>query len=212
MRVSESSGSDLGYTPRLVPLPMSSPSPILKLSGLFALILLVLLPAAANADDFFADLDRDGVRDIVTIPKAPARGLLVWLSSSGSFLRLPTRRPITGVTVRDIDGDGRVDLVAADASAKLHVWHRTLHGLLKTTRPRHPVPLAGPTRSRTFDQSSGTDTPAIGAEAPSDLTSDAVHPEAPTLDLWRLISDSARQPLGLRPDPPHDPRGPPAPH
>jgi hypothetical protein len=190
---------------------MSRCAHMLRLSGLFALLLLVLAPAVASADDFFADFDRDGVRDIVTIPKAPARGLLVWLSGSRSLLRLRTRRQVTGVTARDVDGDGRLDLVAADGSAKLHVWHHTLHGLFRTRRPRHSTPTAVPAHPRTIDQSSETDTPAIGSELPSDLTCDAVHPEAPTLDLWRLISDSARQPLGLRPDPPHDPRGPPAP-
>ena len=210
MRVSESPGDKLGYTAPLVRSLMSLGKSV-TLSGLFALLLLAFSPAAAHADEVVVDFDHDGIRDIVTIPQAPARGLLVWLSGSNKFFRLATRRPIMRVVARDIDGDGQVDLVAADASARMHVWHRTTHGKLRAARPHRAPPSAGPRHSRTFDQSSDTDVPAIGDEAPTDLDGDTIHPAEPILVIERVIS--AVTPLrAVSPEVHrHDSRGPPAP-
>jgi len=181
----------------------------LTFSGLVALALLMCAPVAARADDFFADLDRDGVRDIVTIPKAPERGLWVWLSSSKRLLRLPTRRPIMGVTTRDLDGDGRLDLVAADTASIVHVWHRTAPGHLKVTRRRHALPSQGSAHPRRLDRASDSGTPAIAPSASSDVTCDTDHPAAPTPDGWGLVVDATLAPAGSHAGPPHDPRGPP---
>src|SRR5713101_601817 len=91
--------------------------------ALMAFGLLATFAAEAQAGDFYADLDRDGVRDVVSIQ--PSSGLVVWLSGTKSLLNLPTRRPIMRVTAADIDGDGRIELVASDTAARLHVWHGT---------------------------------------------------------------------------------------
>src|SRR5437773_1913249 len=76
------------------------------LAGLFVIAALAWLPGRASAETIYADLDRDGRSDIITIQTVPTPGLRVWLSGSNSSLLLPTRRPITHVTASDIDGDG----------------------------------------------------------------------------------------------------------
>jgi hypothetical protein len=105
---------------------------------LMALVALagVWCPRWAAAAEFYADLDHDGIRDIVSIESVPQTGLRVWLSKSNSTLILRTRRQITHIAASDIDGDGRIDLVASDSSSRVHVWHRTTRGQLRVTRPR----------------------------------------------------------------------------
>jgi hypothetical protein len=114
----------------------------------------------ARAADFYADLDRDGVRDVISTQPSP--GLLVWLSGSKVLLKLPTRRPILRVTARDLDGDGHVEIVATDSASKLHVWHRTRAGKLRPTRPRRAPVLPG-----------FTDNHHVG-EGPSDSSTAAI--------------------------------------
>ena len=140
------------------------------------LALLTWLPTRAWADDLYADLDRDGVRDVISIQTGPRRGLVVWLSSSQSVFHLPTRLPISRIVAADIDGDGGIDLVAADTSAKIHVWHRSKHGTLRRTHPRHIPPTAGPAHGRGLQESPETPVPAVAGNGPADAPFDAPHP------------------------------------
>jgi hypothetical protein len=105
---------------------------VVSLAGIWA-------PRAAAADELYADLDHDGVRDVVSVQSVPRTGLLVWLSKSNSTLILRTRRLITHIAASDIDGDGRIDLVASDSAARVTVWHRTNRGHLRVTHPRRTI-------------------------------------------------------------------------
>jgi hypothetical protein len=180
------------------------------LRGLFALGFVALAPFTAQAADFYADLDRDGVRDVVTVQGMPSTGLVVWLSGSKSVLLLHTRRPIVHITAADIDGDGRLDLVASDTAAKVHVWHRTIGGKLRPTRPRR-APLASHVGHTSALQRAPDDpVTAVVDDAPSGPPCDTSHPaQAPALNLYDTIV-SAPGPARVGPqDQPHQPRAPP---
>jgi len=140
-----------------------------------ALLLLGALPARASLREFYADLDHDGVSDVVSIPEG-ARGLLVWLSRSHSVLRLRTRLPIFRVAAADVDGDGRMDLVAADMSAGLHVWRRSSRGHLRRMHPRSRPYAAGPASGHGIEESSENPPPAVDAGTAGDAPFDAPHP------------------------------------
>jgi len=114
---------------------------VVSLAGIWA-------PRAAAAAEFYADLDYDGVRDVVSIQTVPRTGLRVWLSKSNSTLILRTRRVITHIAASDIDGDGRIDLVASDSAARVTVWHRTNRGHLRVTHPRRVTRPDTMSRSR----------------------------------------------------------------
>jgi VCBS repeat protein len=146
-----------------------------------AVSLLGCVSGRALASDLYprADLDRDGVTDVVSIQNAPApRGLLVWLSRSKSQFLLPTPLPIQRVAAADVDGDSRLDLVAADTSAKLYVWRSSGKGRLRPMRPRPGRPAAGPTCSRRIQESPET----VPFEAANSARTD------PSLDAPRLTS------------------------
>jgi hypothetical protein len=94
------------------------------------------LPRAAAAGQVYADLDRDGVRDTVSVEPAHHLSVTVWLSTTRRVRMLRTTTPIISVATFDLDGDGRPDIVATDSSATLHVWRITPHGFLRTVHPR----------------------------------------------------------------------------
>ena len=104
------------------------------IAALLALAAVTSLSGRAWADPLYTDLDRDGVRDVVTIRRSP-NSLQVWLSGSREQIVLRTRRPVLQILASDVDGDGRLDLVAADA-ASVHVWRRTPGGDLRRLHPR----------------------------------------------------------------------------
>lgn len=132
-------------------MPSSAGGARATLRVLLILVSLALCARAAAAADLFTDLDRDGVRDTISIQ---AQGsLTVRLSATKSLFRLRTLQPIVSITTADIDGDGRVELLAADASAGLHIWRRTAHGKLRRYHPRPILPRAGTPRHGTFDKS-----------------------------------------------------------
>jgi FG-GAP-like repeat len=180
------------------------------IATLLAAAVLVVLPARASADPFYADLDRDGIRDIVTIQRSPASGLQVWLSASGRQIHLPTRRPVLRVTVSDIDGDGHLDLIAADASA-VHVWHRTSHGNLRRMRPRRP-PLAPAVSQPTgIAQDPGERSAAVVTNGFFGPEADAADPgQLPALDCADAVPVPSHRPAGAETARLIHPRGPPA--
>jgi hypothetical protein len=102
----------------------------------------------AHAEELFADLDRDGIRDVIVHTGSGDSVVQVWLSRTTSTRALRTRLPLVWVRVVDLDGDGRLDLIGADKASRVHVW-RYRRGRL---RPVHAVPP----RSRTRSRSTGT--------------------------------------------------------
>src|SRR5262245_21453909 len=195
----------LGYTPRHRMVPNR-----LRRAVVACLMFLGLVAMAgeARAAEFYADLDRDGLRDMIRIE--PASGLLVWLSQSKVVLKLPTRRPILRVAAGDVDGDGRVELLAADSAAKLHVWHRTRGGKLRPTRPRHAPVRTGFTSNRRVHQPSTDPSSAAIDEDPVTWPLDAPLPRLPSLDTSATIPAARDLPSGSLRLPPHQPRAPPA--
>ncbi len=189
--------------------PLTARSTRWILSGLFVLAALASLPGRALAETFYADLDRDGQRDIITIQVVPVPALRVWLSGSNSSLLLPTRRPIAHVAASDIDGDGHIDLIASDTSSRVHVWHRTHRGGLRPTRPRHVPRTSGVSRSQTLGNPSG-DLPGAVLDEGTSTPVDASHPAGPALlDALRLtIAASSLATASFNSCPPQ-PRGPP---
>jgi hypothetical protein len=99
------------------------------------------LPALAAADTVYADFDRDGLRDIVTVRHSGATSTLeVWLSSTQTLRYLNVSRPILRVRAFDLDGDGRPEIVASDTGAGVHIWRGTKHGHLRRVRPHKAQP------------------------------------------------------------------------
>jgi hypothetical protein len=98
-------------------------------------------PATAFADAVYADFDRDGKRDVVSIVPGSKSTLQVWLSATQTLRHLRLPRPVLRVGVFDLDGDGRPEIVASDTDAGLHVWRRTKNGHLRRVRPRPVVPI-----------------------------------------------------------------------
>jgi hypothetical protein len=183
----------------------------LRRTVVVCLMLLGLLAAAAQARaaDFYVDLDRDGVRDMIRIESAS--GLLVWLSQSKVVLKLPTRRPILRVAAGDVDGDGHIELLAADTAAKLHVWHRTRGGKLRPTLPRHAPVLPGFTSNRRVHQTSSDPSSAATDDDPVTSPLDAPHPaRLPSFDTSSTLTTARDLPSGSLRLPPHQPRAPPA--
>jgi len=176
--------------------------------GLLVAAALLWLPARAAANTVYADLDKDGRPDIITIVTVPKPGLRVWLSGSNRSLLLLTRRPITHVTVSDVDGDGHVDLIASDESANVHVWHPTSRGRLRATRPRAPPRDPGVSGNQGIHTASNDLPSAVldeGASAPVDTTHRArtASPDAPGAAL--TASNSTADTHRARPTQPRAP-------
>jgi hypothetical protein len=105
--------------------------------GVFlAAVSAVGLPSHATASPIDSDLDRDGIRDSITVEPGRHLGVSVWLSKTNTVSRIRTKQPIASVAAVDLDGDGHPDIVATDTSARLHVWRVTPHGRLRVVRPR----------------------------------------------------------------------------
>lgn len=103
---------------------------------------LLLQPAAALADAVYADIDRDGKRDVVSVVPGSRSTLQVWLSATQTLRHLTLPKPILRVGTFDLDGDGRPEIVASDTDAGLHIWRRTKNGHLRRVRPRPVIPIA----------------------------------------------------------------------
>ena len=180
-----------------------------SIPALLAVAVLFGLPASASADPFYADIDHDGVRDVITIQRWPSSGLEVLLSASGQQIRLPTRRPVLRVAASDVDGDGHLDLLAADVSA-VHVWHRSHHGGLKRVRPRRAAPTPGVASPTGVFHVPGERSVAVVTDEYSVSEADAADrddlPSLNPLDAVFIRSDHAAAGAALRVV---HPRGPP---
>jgi hypothetical protein len=103
---------------------------------------LLLQPAVAFAEAIYADFDRDGQRDVVSVAPGSRSTIQVWLSATQTLRHLQLTRPILRIVAFDLDGDGRPEIVASDTDAGLHIWRRTKSGHLKRVRPRPTLPVA----------------------------------------------------------------------
>jgi hypothetical protein len=99
-------------------------------------------PATALADPVYADFDRDGKGDIVSVVPGSRSTLQVWLSATQTLRHLQLPRPVLRIGAFDLDGDGRPEIVASDTDAGLHIWRRTKNGHLKRVRPHPALPFA----------------------------------------------------------------------
>ena len=97
-------------------------------------------PAWARADTVYADLDRDGQADVVTLAPGRTFTLQVWLSATQTFRQLRSSRQLLKIGAFDLDGNGQLAIVASDVKAGLHIWRRTETGELHRVRPRHTSP------------------------------------------------------------------------
>lgn len=126
---------------------------------------LLCRPGAVQGQNVFADIDRDGHGDVLTVAQGSPKTLQVWLSSTQTLRSLRVSRPIVRVTAFDVDGDGRPEIVASDVSAGLHIW-RTKNGRLHRVRPHRALPqslgLSG--RSVTRPITEAADIPLAGSD------------------------------------------------
>jgi hypothetical protein len=129
----------------------------------FVLAALAVAPASARASQVYGDLDRDGRRDLVSVDPAQSSIVRIWLSSTGSLSLVRAPHPIVKLGVFDLDGDGRPELLAADAAAGLHVWRTNARGHVHPYAPRRPQPRArNATPAGVDDDDNAADVPFQG--------------------------------------------------
>ena len=91
---------------------------------------------------------------------------------------LATRLPVDRVVVTDIDGDGHVEIIASDTSARVHVWRKSARGGLKPTKPKphpHASTISSDSHLDGLPDSPDGGVPSTGASAPP---ADGPHPAA----------------------------------
>jgi hypothetical protein len=165
-------------------------------------------PSRAAAEVYYADIDHDGIRDVVTVQTTPEPALKVWLSRTNTTLILPTKQQILAIAALDLTGDGRLQLVASDTSAKVHVWHESRSGGLRRTRPRRQSPAAGVSGSGQFDIPRDQSAGAIISDGSSAL--DDGRPLPAVGADWSIQASSLPDaPLNSKHVAPSKPRGPP---
>jgi hypothetical protein len=166
-------------------------------------------PRIAAASELYTDIDRDGISDVVSIQSVPSTGLRVWLSKSNVTFVLPTRRPITHVAASDLDGDGHIDLIAADSAAKVHVWHRTPRGHLRPTRPRRSPWRDAISTSRVGRGCDDGPGPALDDGSSTAAVTDLGPARHSNRAISKATPTAAAAPVSTGARLPRDPRGPP---
>lgn len=164
------------------------------------------LPAAAGAQALQADLDGDGIRDLVVRGSRPT-DLFLQLSRTSQPQQLRLPQPIVQITSGDIDEDGDADLLATTAGPGVDIFVNQGGGHFQALHPI-AVQLSGAARALIDADRSGPPSDNL-SDAP--LASVALPPRAarapsPTPVIRRSVSSSPLRflPRGI------DPRGPPA--
>lgn len=130
--------------------------------------LLLLLPAGARAAGLQADLDGDGIRDLV-FPGPHPNDLCVVLSRTPLPQRFRLPEQVVDVTTADIDHDGDRDIIATTAQAGLDIFlnmgrgrFRVIHAPVVRHWQTGPRLGAGPVHPQTDNLSDAqTGSPAV---------------------------------------------------
>jgi hypothetical protein len=106
----------------------------------FACVCVCLGGSVARASDSYiqADLDGDGLNDLITFDGGQAFVLHVWLSSTAATQTIRSRLPVVRVVATDVDGDHRPEIITRDSAAGLQIWRRGRRGF-RSYRPRRIV-------------------------------------------------------------------------
>ena len=135
---------------------MPARSHVIRTLLLVGLCALLLAPRAeAGHRRLFADLDADGRRDHVTVDTHEPWIVRIWLSATRSTHIIRSPQPLRGITVVDLNGDRRPELIFSNRSHGLQVWTSAPGGFVAYPhRPRPPTDdISGSTRHRVDDQS-----------------------------------------------------------
>jgi len=123
----------------------------------FACLCLFLLAPGAEAGrrKVFADFDADGRRDRVTLDAREPWIVRIWLSATRSTHIIRSAQPLRDITVVDLNGDRRPELIATSRSHGLQVWTKAPTGFVAYRRHRRPFSrdVGGSSRHRVDDNS-----------------------------------------------------------
>jgi hypothetical protein len=116
--------------------------PLMRIARALAfacLCLLLLAPGAeAGRRKVFADFDADGHRDRATLDAREPWIVRIWLSATRSTHIIRSAQPLRDITVVDLNGDRRPELVATSRSHGLQVWTKAASGFVAYPRQRRP--------------------------------------------------------------------------
>src|SRR5262245_21714938 len=119
---------------------MPARSRIIRTLPLVGLWILLLAPRAEAGHGLFADLDADGRRDHVTVDAHKPWIVRIWLSATRSTHIIRSSQPLRSVTVVDLNGDRRPELIFSNRSHGLQVWTKDPGGFVAYPhRPRPPT-------------------------------------------------------------------------
>ena len=107
----------------------------------WACAILFLPRVGAAQSPLFIDLDGDGVADVVTHDRAEPSNVRIWLSRTGTSRVIRSPQPLVRVIAADLDGDQRLELVAADARGRLRFWTPDAGKAFHTHRSHRPARL-----------------------------------------------------------------------
>jgi len=123
--------------------------------ALACLCLFLLAPGAeAGRRKLFADFDADGRRDRVTLDAREPWIVRIWLSATRSTHIIRSAQPLRDITVVDLNGDRRPELIATSRSHGLQVWTKAPTGFVAYPRHRRPFgrEVGGRGRHRVDDE------------------------------------------------------------
>jgi hypothetical protein len=135
---------------------MHRPIRIARTLALACLCLLLLAHGVeAGRRRLFADFDADGRRDRVTLDAREPWIVRIWLSATRSTHIIRSAQPLRDITLVDLNGDRRPELIATSRSYGLQVWTKTATGFVAYRRQRRPSgrDVGGTARHRVDDNS-----------------------------------------------------------
>jgi hypothetical protein len=175
--------------------------PLMRIARTLAfacLCLLLLAPGAeAGRRRLFADFDADGRRDRVTLDAREPWIVRIWLSATRSTHIIRSAQPLRDITLVDLNGDRRPELIATGRSHGLQVWTKAAAGFVAYPRQRSPFSrdVGGSRRHRVDDNSD---------EFPPGIATAKLTPGLPTTSVNRRRASphvgrrGAEQPPGGR--------------